>query len=118
MAFTSASSMVANRKIPASLGLRLVGILDGKFLQVVPLNVTDCLAENDGQRAAELLLLKLITARPIGNPNDINLGGWKNVVRPVIEKLQAYILWRLNTSRERGLGSRLSANLVSSPVDS
>ena len=81
-----------NRKIPESLGLRLVGILDDGFLQVVPLNVPDRLAENDGQRPAELLLLELIAARPIGKPHDIDLGGRKKPVWPLIEEQQTDVL--------------------------
>ena len=77
MAFTSASSMAPIGKFQKPFGLRPVGILDDNFLQVVPLNVTDRLTENDGQRPAELLLLKLIAARPIGKPHDVDLGGRK-----------------------------------------
>ena len=82
----------ADREIPGSLGLRLVGILDHGFFQVVTFDVADRLAENDGQRPAKLFLLELIAARPIGKPDHINLGGRKKPVWPLVEEQQTYVL--------------------------
>ena len=99
MALTNASFDGFNRKIPESLRFRLVRILDDCFLQIVSFNETDCIAQDDPQWSAEFLLFELIATRAIGEPNYINLGDRKEIMRSVVEEQQPHILGKHGLGR-------------------
>ena len=86
-------------EIPESLGFRLMWMLDHDFLEVIPGDEVDRLAQDDRQGAAKLLLLKAVATGTIRKPHDIDLGCRKEAVRCLVEEQQPDIFGKARLRR-------------------
>ena len=63
-----------------------MGMLDHGFLEVVPRDEVDGFAQDDSQRASQLLLFEAIATGAIGKPHDVDLSCGKETMRLAIEE--------------------------------
>ena len=85
--------------VPESLRFRPVGMLDDGLLEIIPRDEVYGLAQDDGQRAAKLLLVEAIAAGAVGKPHDVDLGGGKEAVRRLVEEQQPDVLGKARLGR-------------------
>ena len=88
-----------DRIIPEAFRFRPVGMLDDRLLEMIPRDEVDRLAQDDGQRAAKLLLVEAIAAGAVGKPHDVDLGCGKEAVRRFVEEQQPDVLGKARLGR-------------------
>ena len=78
-------------EVPNTVCFGAVGVFDNRLLEIIALNVIECVTGYSGQWSLEFLFFKDVTARAIWELNNINLGGREECLRMLVEHHQANV---------------------------
>jgi len=80
--------------IPETPGFGQVGVFDYRLLEIVGMDMAQCVTSDTCKRGCKDLLVKAISSRPFREPDDINLCRREDILRMVVKKEQADVFRR------------------------